>query len=255
MIEPLFLAHGSPMLAIQENAYSEFLRSLGQSVKPQAIVIFTAHWESQVLTISASDEVYETIYDFYGFPEEMYRIKYPARGSSKLAGRLQAKLEAAGIPVRLDTSRGLDHGSWVLLQKMYPEADVPVVQVSVHPFLSPQEQIEIGNVLRGLDAEDILVIGSGVTVHNLRAVKWGQSEPEPWALQFDEWLLEQMQKPGYGELLNYEHAAPHARMAVPRPEHFVPLLIALGSGSPDRAPKEIFRAYEFGTLSYLCMAF
>ena len=107
----MFLAHGSPMLAVEQNAYSEFLATLGQRVRPKAIVIFTAHWEATTLTISASDDVYDTIYDFYGFPDELYAIKYPAKGSSQLANDLAARFEQKGIPVKKDTTRGLDHGS------------------------------------------------------------------------------------------------------------------------------------------------
>lgn len=255
MIPSLFLAHGSPMLAVQHNEYTQFLKTLGEQYQPQAIVIFTAHWETDTLTISSSDDVYETIYDFYGFPDELYQVKYPARGSSSVAAQVKSRLEVTGIQVQQDMHRGLDHGSWTMLHRMYPKANIPVVQVSVNPFLSAAEQVKIGQALQGLGREDILIIGSGVTVHNLRMVKWGQATPEPWAIEFDDWLIDKLQSKQIDALLQYETDAPHARIAVPRPEHFVPLLITLGSGDSQSTPQVIHRSYEMGTLSYLCMAF
>ncbi|MGF9965677.1 DODA-type extradiol aromatic ring-opening family dioxygenase [Bacillus rhizoplanae] len=253
MMPSLFLAHGSPMLAIENTDYTQFLQTLGKTYKPKAIVIFTAHWESEVLTISSSDNAYETIYDFGGFPPELYEIKYAAKGSSVLAAMLEEKFKNRGIDVQKDTTRGLDHGSWTLLYRMYPQADVPVVQISVNPFLPAKEQYEIGKAIQGLGKEDILVIGSGVTVHNLRMLKWEQTMPEPWAVEFDEWLIDQIQNNNTDALFNWENEAPHARLAVPRAEHFVPLFITMGSGTAE--PKVIHRSYEYGTLSYLCLQF
>ena len=255
MLPSLFIAHGSPMLAIEETNYTRFLENLGQQYKPKAIVIFTAHWETETLTISSMDQTYETIYDFYGFPPELYEVKYPAKGSTKLAQRLKEIFADKGIPAELDTKRGLDHGSWTLLSKMYPRADIPVVQLSVNPFLAPEKQFKIGEALRGLGQEDILVIGSGVTVHNLRIVKWDQSEPEPWAVEFDDWLLEKIEGQDLSRLFDYEKSAPNAKQAVPRPEHFVPFFIAMGSGRGLENANVIFKGYQFGTLSYLCMEF
>lgn len=254
-MKPLFLAHGSPMLAVEQNEYSKFLQQTGADLKPDAIVIFTAHWETERVTISSKDDEYETIYDFYGFPDELYQVKYPAKGSTKVAELVGHLLSENHIPVAYDTSRGLDHGSWTMLKHMFPNADIPVVQVSVNPYRTAEEQFRIGEALRSLSGQNILLIGSGVTVHNLRAVKWGQKEPESWAVEFDEWLIEKMNKHDTNSLFQYEDLAPHAKMAVPRAEHFVPLYIALGSGNPGEAPKVIYRSYEFGTLSYLSMQF
>lgn len=259
MTPALFLAHGSPMIAVEQTPYaSEFLPNLAAGMKPKAIVVFTAHWESETLTISSTDDVYETIYDFGGFPPELYRIQYKARGSMIVAAMLEARLTQAGIAVRTESSRGLDHGTWTILHRMYPQADIPVVQVSVNPYLPPSEQFRIGEALRGLDAEDILVIGSGVTVHNLRMLNWhaaGSDVPEPWAAAFDDWLIERIQERDLDDLFRYAELAPAARQAVPRAEHFVPLFIAMGSGDPSRKPEVIHRSYDMGTLSYLCFRF
>ncbi len=253
MMPSLFLAHGSPMLAIENTEYTDFLGNLGRKLRPQAIVIFTAHWEEEQVTISSVVGTYETIYDFYGFPDELYQVSYPAKGSPELASKLQNLFAKAGIPSQFDAKRGLDHGSWTLLSRMYPNADIPVVQVSVNPFLPPEKQYQIGEALKGLGQENILVIGSGVTVHNLRMVNWGQTEPEEWAVQFDDWLIEQMENGNRENLFQYETKAPNAKAAVPRPEHFVPLFIAMGSGQSK--PAALYRAYEYGTLSYLCLAY
>ncbi|MCP1312181.1 DODA-type extradiol aromatic ring-opening family dioxygenase [Paenibacillus tyrfis] len=253
MIPALFLAHGSPMLAIEQTPYTDFLAKLGEQYEPRAIVIFTAHWESETLTISSTDDVYDTIYDFGGFPDELYQVKYPARGSKAIAAMLEQKLTANGIEVRTDSIRGLDHGSWTLLHRMYPKADIPVVQVSVNPYLAPDQQYRIGEAIRGLGQEGILVIGSGVTVHNLRMLNWGQKTPEPWAVAFDDWLLEKLQSGDLNALFHYAEQAPHARQAVPRAEHFVPLFIAMGSG--EGQAQVIHRSYDLGTLSYMCLQF
>ncbi|OPH59624.1 dioxygenase [Paenibacillus ferrarius] len=255
MISPIFVGHGSPMMAIQDTACTQFLLEYGKSISPKAIVIFTAHWETEVLTISASDDVYETIYDFRGFPDELFQIKYPAKGDKALASQIAARFQAKGIAVNLDTARGLDHGSWVPLLRMFPTPAVPVIQISVNPYLPPAEQYRIGEALRGLDQEDILIIGSGATVHNLRALNWEAKEPDAWAVDFDEWLITNMQVQNLEALFNYESQAPNARMAVPRPEHFIPLYIAMGSGDPSRTPQVIHRSYEVGSLSYLSVSF
>lgn len=254
MVPSLFLAHGSPMLAIEDNEYTQFLEALAGQIRPKAIVIFTAHWESETLTISSSDDTYETIYDFGGFPPELYAIRYPAKGSAAVADLVAEQLTKQGIAVQRDMKRGLDHGSWTLLYRMYPKADIPVVQVSVNPYLPASEQYRIGEALRGLGQEDILVIGSGVTVHNLRIIKWGQTTPEPWAVAFDDWLIEKLEEKDTKALFDYDQQAPYAQTAVPRPEHFVPFFIAMGSTAEGEV-SVIHRSYQYGTLSYLCLQF
>lgn len=257
MMPSLFLAHGSPMTAIEDTQYTRFLDQFGQTLKPEAIVIFTAHWESATLSVTYTDNAYETIYDFGGFPPELYAVKYEAKGSKQIASQVIDRFEQKGIPVRKDEQRGLDHGTWTLLHRLFPKADIPVVQISVHPFLPPSEQYAIGEALRGLGADNILVIGSGVTVHNLSVLNWGDrfGAPETWASGFDDWLIDQIEKKDLDRLFRYEELAPEARKAVPRPEHFVPLFLAMGSGDPNAEPIILHRSYEFGTLSYLCFQF
>ncbi|MCH5586221.1 dioxygenase [Shimazuella sp. AN120528] len=250
----LFLSHGSPLIAIREDSYTKFLHKLGQELKrPKAIVLFTAHWESEVLTLSCHDETYKMIYDFGGFPDEMYQITYPAKGSTEVVKLTQQLLSNKGITTKLDTDRGLDHGSWTLLKHLYPDATIPVVQASVNPFLPAEEQYQIGEALRGLAKHDILLIGSGSTVHNLHILNWDQKEPEQWAIQFDQWLIDQITTQNKEALFHYASQAPHAERAVPRPEHFVPFLITAGACSSEASV--LFQGYELGSLSYLCVGF
>lgn len=254
MIKPLFLAHGSPMMAIEEDDYTEFLNNLGSKLNPKAIVIFTSHWDSEVLTISASDSEYDTMYDFYGFPEELYEVKYPAKGSSEFASKVEEKLINKGIKVNKDLTRGLDHGAWTLLQHLFPKANIPIVQVSINSDLQIQKQIEIGDALKGLGDEDILVIGSGNTVHNLSLVDFEAISNDSWSEEFDDWLINRLKENDFNSLYNYNDLAPNANLAVPTTDHFVPLFIALGS-SPLLIPRVIFRSYELGNLSRLCFEF
>lgn len=254
MVPALFLAHGSPMMAIEQSEYTKFLNKLGESIKPKAIVVFTAHWNSELLTISASDDEYGTIYDFYGFPEELYKIKYKAKGSSEVATFVQQELKKHGIESRKDYSRGLDHGAWTLLMHLYPLLNIPVVQISVNPNLDVWEQLKIGNALKRLGEEDILIIGSGNTVHNLSLVDWGKNEVDKWAEEFDDWLIQMLKDKDVESLSNYRELAPHAKLAAPTTEHLIPLFITLGSNLAAEA-KILHRSYELGNLSYLCYKF
>lgn len=254
MISPIFVCHGGPTLVVEKNDYTDFLKDLGKKLTPKTIVIFTAHWESEITTISSLDSTYDMIYDFYGFPKELYSLKYPAKGSVEVASKLQSMLRNNGIESKLDENRGLDHGAWDVLYLMYPEANIPVVQVSVNPFLAMEKQYEIGKCIRDLGKEDILVIGSGSTVHNLATVNWDAEKSEEWAVEFDDWLIEKVENNDTEALFNYRQLAPHAKRAVPREEHIVPMFIAMGSGNKDK-PKLLHQSYAYGTLSYICLEF
>lgn len=254
MINSLFLCHGGPTLVVEKNEYTNFLKDLGKKITPRAIVIFTAHWESQTTTISCLDATYDMIYDFYGFPRELYSIKYPAKGSSEVASKVHTLLKKSGIESKFDENRGLDHGAWDLLYLMYPKAEIPVVQVSVNSFLPMEKQYEIGRAIRELGKEDILVIGSGSTVHNLATVDWEAEKAEDWAVAFDNWLIQQVEANNKEALYNYRELAPNAKAAVPREEHLVPMYIAMGSGNNSK-PKLLHQSYVYGTLSYISFEF
>lgn len=163
-------------------------------------------------------------------------------------------LSNKGIESKLDEYRGMDHGAWDVLYLMYPKSDIPVVQVSINPELAMEKQYEIGRAIRDLGKEDILVIGSGSTVHNLATVDWNADKAEEWAVEFDNWLIETVENNDIDGLFTYREKAPHAKHAIPREEHIVPMFIAMGSGS-NAKPKLLHQSYAYGTLSYICFEF
>jgi 4,5-DOPA dioxygenase extradiol len=254
MVSSIFVCHGGPTLIVEKNEYTDFLKKLGKRLTPQAVVIFTAHWESEITTISSIDGTYDMIYDFSGFPKELYSVKYPAKGSVAVASELQSMLKNEGLESKPDENRGLDHGAWDVLYLMYPKVDIPVVQVSINPGLAMEKQYETGRAIKELGKEDILVIGTGSTVHNLATVDWNSQKAEEWAVEFDSWLIEKVENNDKEALFNYRQLAPYAKRAVPREEHIAPLFIAMGSGNNDK-PKLLHQSYAYGTLSYICFEF
>lgn len=260
MIPSFFIAHGSPTLAIEKNGYTRFLREYFTGLpRPRAIVLFSAHWEAPVQMIS-SVESYQMIYDFGGFSPELYQMVYPAKGDPELAEEIQALYTQNGIPCQLDNERGMDHGAWVVLHLIYPDADIPVIAMSVNPSLSPEEQYQLGKVLSPLKEKGVLIIGSGGTVHNLSALDWRRQEEEKqasadWAHQFDHWLQVQLSQWNTDPLFQYEEKAPGAKVSVPTKEHFIPLLIAMGAGDQNRKAELLYRTYQYGTLSVSCWRF
>jgi 4,5-DOPA dioxygenase extradiol len=253
-MKSLFLCHGAPDIILEDNEYISLLKEMGSKHRPNAIIIFSAHWEEQTTTISSVAGRYEMIYDFYGFPEELYRREYPAEGSPELALRIQKLFSKSGIESHLDTKRGIDHGTWTILSMMYPKADIPVVQISINPFRTMDEQFRIGKALKSLSEEDILVIGSGSTVHNLSSLDPLAKKPEDWAVQFDDWLIDKVMHHQLEQLYDYQKIAPHVKKAVPREEHIVPMFIAMGCGQLEQ-PKLLHRSYQYGTLTYLGFEF
>ncbi|MBS4174532.1 class III extradiol ring-cleavage dioxygenase [Bacillus sp. FJAT-49736] len=253
MMPSLFIAHGAPLLAIENNDYTKFLNQLGQDIhRPKAIVLFSAHWESRVQQVSQVDQ-YSTIYDFGGFNPSLYTIKYPAHGSQDISNEIGDLFTKNGISFENDKTRGLDHGAWVVLRLLYPNADIPVIAMSVNPNLKPEEQYKVGKTLSELREKDILIIASGGTVHNLGAVKWADNgEIDSWALEFDDWLSVNLKSWDLKSLFNFDSIAPHASIAVPPygNEHFVPIFYAMGAADNDRQAKRLHRSYRYGNLSH-----
>jgi 4,5-DOPA dioxygenase extradiol len=252
MMPALFVAHGSPQMAIEDNLYTQFLNQLGKTLgKPRAIVLFSAHWEAPMQHVSDVD-AYEMIYDFWGFPDSLYQIRYPAKGHHALAEEIESLLIEHGVPFNRESKRGLDHGAWVVLRLMYPNADIPVIAMSVNPALTSEEQYQIGMALSSLRAKDVLIIGSGGTVHNLRALRFDDNgKIDDWAIDFDEWLSENLLSWNLPSLFYYLTVAKAAKFAVPPhgTEHFIPIFYAMGAADDVQKAKLLHRSYRFGNLS------
>jgi 4,5-DOPA dioxygenase extradiol len=258
----IFLSHGAPTLAIETGPAVDFLRGLGKTIeqaygRPQAILCASAHWETAAPAVSSAAKP-ETIHDFYGFPEPLYRLTYPAPGAPAAARRAAELLGAAGLPCALDPGQGLDHGAWMPLRFLWPEADIPVAQMALQQPLGPAHHVALGEALAPIRDEGVLVIGSGGAVHNLRAVMQsraaGRSGAPDWAVQFDNWL-EQMVHAGNGEqLIRYRSAAPNGAMAHPRDEHLLPLHVAFGAGG-KKPGRTLHRSFSLGSLSMAAYAF
>lgn len=260
MTQPsMFFAHGSPTLAMENNAYTEFLKKWGQrmiSDPPRAILVFSAHWDSSVQCVS-HDLIHDTLHDYYGFPEGMYSIQYPAPGDPELSEQIGAIFRSNNLPYQFTEGRGLDHGAWVILRRMLPNANIPIVQLSIDSKRSPDEQYAIGKMLSGLRNENILIMGSGGLVHNLRLLNDEAVGPSAWAVDFDNWVSEQAQHWNLRVLFDFEKKAPYARKAVPSyaNEHFAPFLYAMGAADNERHANKLFQDYQYGSLSLNCWAF
>ncbi|MCF2938055.1 dioxygenase [Paenibacillus alkaliterrae] len=255
MIPSYFFAHGAPSIVLDQNAYTAFIKKFTASTpKPKAIVLFSAHWEQSMQTISAVD-TYSTIYDFSGFQDELYQMTYPAKGERSLSDQIQSLFSKQGIQSEMDEERGLDHGAWAVLKLIYPEADVPVVALSVNRYLTNDQQYQIGRALSELREQDVLIIGSGGTVHNLRRLNWQGEGNDEWAESFDNWLQSKLETWDVDALFNYRELAPYSKEAVPTNEHFIPLLLAMGAGDKNRQAKLLHRSYQFGNLSLSCWQF
>jgi 4,5-DOPA dioxygenase extradiol len=252
----LFVSHGAPTLILEDGPTCAFLRGLGTALeRPKGVVVVSAHWETDEPAVGATAKP-ATIHDFYGFPDALYRMRYPAPGAPELAERTAALLAQNGIAHHVDPARGLDHGAWVPLMLMYPAADVPVVQLSVQPQRDPAHHLAVGRALAPLREEGVLILGSGGAVHNLRALAWNRhGAPEAWAQGFDDWLAKKIDQGALDDLVAYRGRAPGAVQAHPRDEHFLPLFVALGAAGEEAAGKRIHSGFEHGSLSMAAFSF
>lgn len=247
----VFVSHGSPMHALEAGAAGEAWAALGRELpRPRAILIVSAHWETDAPALTGAAQP-ETIHDFYGFPEPLYRIRYPAPGAPELAERAAALLEGAGFPARVDPARGLDHGAWSPLLHAYPDADVPVVQLSLQSARGTRHQLAVGRALAPLAAEGVLLVGSGHMTHNLRDWVRGAAEvpPAPYALEFQAWIAARIAARDLEALADYRSRAPHALRAHPTEEHFLPLFFALGAAAPGGPSERLYDGIEGGALA------
>ncbi len=246
----LFLSHGAPTLALSDNPAHRFLAGLGAELgRPEAIVMISAHWDTPVVQVTTGAR-HETIHDFYGFPEPLYALRYPAPGAPALAADVIERLRAAGLDAGGDEQRGLDHGAWVPLLLMYPDADIPVVQVSLQSRLGPAHHLALGQALAPLRGQRVLVVGSGAATHNLRDFR-GQSEdsvPPAYARAFADWLADTVVNGSTVQLRDYRSQAPEAVSNHPTEEHYLPLLAARGAALNEPA-RALHRSYCYGILA------
>ena len=248
----LFVGHGSPMNAVDDNRYSRAWRELGSSLpKPRAILSISAHWYTRSIAVTAMEQP-KTIHDFYGFPQALYQVNYPAPGHTALAARVRQLLEPRTVTA--DHEWGLDHGTWSVLVHMYPDASVPVVQLSIDSTLPAEEHYAIGRELAPLRDEGVLIFGSGDVVHNLRTAKWGDDqESYPWAEAFNTGIREAVTSGRHGAVVDPSGFGEAATLSIPTPEHYLPLLYVLGSrseGEPVSFPTD---GIELGSVSMLAV--
>jgi 4,5-DOPA dioxygenase extradiol len=225
----IFFGHGNPMNALLNNSYTEAWRRIGREThQPKAILSISAHWFAPQTGVTISTAP-RTIHDFGGFPRELYQVQYPAPGDPDLARRVQEML--APLPVQLDYTWGLDHGTWSVLCHVYPDAGIPVVQLSIDETQPASFHFEIGKKLAPLRSEGILIIGSGNLVHNLHTYAWGRHMPDPydWAVRFEAEARQMMLSGEFQPLIEYEKLGRNAMLSIPTPDHYLPLLYVMGT--------------------------
>ncbi|WCJ30588.1 4 5-DOPA dioxygenase extradiol [Euphorbia peplus] len=254
-METYYLSHGSPMMSIDESIPARhFFQSWRTDIctdKPKAILMISGHWDTREPAVNVVSRN-ETIYDFYGFPDPMYKLKYTPPGAPQLAKRVKELLMQSGFKhVREDSERGLDHGAWVPMMFMYPDADIPVCQLSIQSKKDGSYHYNMGRALAPLKEEGILIIGSGATTHNLRALQSSHASSTPsWALEFDTWLRDALLQGRYDDVNHFYEKAPHGKMAHPMADHFYPLHVAMGAAGENAKAKQIHSSWSNGSLSY-----
>lgn len=256
VLPSVFVSHGAPTMLLQQGPTQAFFTQLGVTLpRPRAILCISAHWETDALRITGSTAP-ATIHDFYGFPEALYQIRYPAAGDPALAAEVAALLGDAGLPADIDSERGLDHGAWVPLRFMYPQADVPILQLSLQSRLTPRHHLDVGRALRTLRKQGVLIMGSGGATHDLNGFhRHALDAPATdYALAFDRWLQDAVSAGNTEALLNYAREAPQASRNHPTPEHFLPLFAPLGAASEGARGRQLHAGFTYGALSMAAYA-
>ncbi len=251
LMPALFVGHGNPMLSISDNQYTRSWAELGKSLpRPRAILAISAHWyvsETQVTAMPLP----RTIHDFYGFPDELFQVDYPAAGSSELAQQVADLL----LPneIKLDQQWGLDHGTWSVLRHMYPQAQIPVVQLSLDLSKSPEEHFRLGQKLKALRREGVLILASGNIVHNIQGFNWRQPDitPPGWASEFEGWVRDRILSGRAEQLIDYQSTGKMAMLAAPTPDHYLPLLYLAALGRQEDRTSFPVEGFDGGTMSML----
>lgn len=252
----LFIGHGTPMNALADNDYTRVLRATSmQFQRPRAIVVVSAHWQTDWVTSVMANEQPRTLYDFGGFPPELYQVEYPAPGAPALAARAR---DLMGPAAKLSTSWGLDHGTWSVLTHLYPAANIPVVQVSIDMMQVGDYHWRVGQALAELREQGVLIVGSGNIVHNLRMTDSRLPDSpvasRSWAQRFDDAVATALAQRDDKRLKEFLQL-PHARDAAPTPDHYWPLVYALGAAHDDGPPATLFEGFQSGTISMRCLRF
>lgn len=251
----IFFGHGNPMNAIEPNVYSAGWQAIGRDLpRPRAILAISAHWYLPGTAVTAASRP-RTIHDFGGFPRALYEVSYPAPGDPALAERVQALLSP--VPVGLDDRWGLDHGTWAVLRHVYPEADVPVVQLSIDESEPASYHYALGRKLAPLRDEGVLVVGSGNLVHNLHTYGWGRQEQQPydWALRFETLARRFLAQGDDAALVAYESLGRDALLAAPTPDHYLPLVYVMGLRRPEDTVTFPVEGFDGGSVSMLTVRF
>ena len=242
------------MILLDDCPARRFMSAYGGSLdKPSAILMISAHWETPSVAVGSTVRP-GTIHDFYGFPEEMYRFRYGAAGAPAVASRAAAFLEEAGFEVTDDPGRGLDHGAWVPLAYMFPDAGIPVAQVSIQPHMGPRHHLDLGRALAPLRDENVLILCSGNITHGRRAGRVNDPSLD-WVSAFSEWIYRAVEEGRTDDLVNYRALAPYADHNHPTEDHFLPLLIAIGAGGDGAKATRLHASYTYRTISMDSYAF
>ncbi len=243
----VFVGHGSPMNAIEDNDYSRNWKSMADRIpKPNVIISISAHWFTKGTKIM-NEEAPKTVYDMYGFPKELYEVIYNVPGSPSVA---KLSKELISKETEYDSSWGIDHGTWSVLVHMYPERNIPVFQISVDAYAPPEAHYKIGRELRGLREQGALIFGTGNIVHNLRQVDWHmESKGFDWAYEFDDYIYENIANKNHQNILQFNETGKMAKLAVPTPDHFFPLLYVLGASEEEDKVSVFNKSCELGSLT------
>jgi len=247
----LFLSHGSPMHALDAGAAGSAWSALARAIpRPRAVLMVSAHWDTSLPMLTGSPAP-QTIHDFGGFPDELYKIQYDAPGAPEVAARAAAVLKTAGLAAGIDGCRGLDHGAWVPLRIMYPEADIPVVQLSVQTQRGAAHHWHLGEAIAPLADEDVLIVGSGHVTHNLRDWMTNSRRPAPlpYVTEFADWIADRLAAHDRDAVIGYRDLAPEGARAHPTEEHFLPLLVAWGAAGVDARVMRVHEGQDGTALS------
>jgi 4,5-DOPA dioxygenase extradiol len=246
----LFFGHGSPMNAIENNQYTtKWKEVMSGAERPKVVLVISAHWQTHGIRITGNTDL-ETIHDFGGFPQELFNVQYPAKGDPKLAKEIAEQIGAT-----VDMNWGLDHGAWSVLNQIYPNADIPVLQLSLDYNKTPQEHYELGEKLAYLREQGVMIIGSGNIVHNLGMIDWENKGQNSWAREFNDIVVDNINNKTFENLVNYSQYGDIAKLSIPTNEHYLPLIYVLGaSNSKDKI--EIFNNdIVMGSISMMSVKF